>query len=122
MTGIGGIGSGAGLGLIGPEAPILSPNVQAPNANAPSLEIAPVADAQQDAAPSFESIFSKMINEASAKDNVAATKIDALASGASDDIHGTMIASKEAEISVKMVATIRNRLIDAFHEIWRTSV
>jgi flagellar hook-basal body complex protein FliE len=33
-----------------------------------------------------------------------------------------MIAMKEAEISVKLVGSIRNKLIDAFHELWRTSV
>jgi flagellar hook-basal body complex protein FliE len=71
---------------------------------------------------SFGGVFGKMVDEASALDRTAAQKIDALASGASDDLHGTMIAAKEAEISVKLVSSIRNKLLDAFHEIWRTSV
>jgi len=45
-----------------------------------------------------------------------------LAAGLSDDIHGTMIASQEAQISVRLVGSIRNKLLDAFHELWRTSV
>lgn len=45
-----------------------------------------------------------------------------LAAGLTDDIHGTMIASREAQISVRLVGSIRNKLLDAFHEIWRTSV
>ena len=48
--------------------------------------------------------------------------MDALASGAGDDLHGTMIAVKEADISVKLVASIRTKLLDAFNEIWKTSV
>ena len=59
---------------------------------------------------------------ASALDKVAAEKVQALAAGATDDIHGTMIAVKEAEISVKLVGSIRNKLLDAFHELWRTNV
>lgn len=45
-----------------------------------------------------------------------------LAAGLTDDIHGTMIASREANISVRLVGSIRNKLLDAFHELWRTSV
>jgi flagellar hook-basal body complex protein FliE len=71
---------------------------------------------------SFGGVFAKMVDEASTLDRTAAQKMDALASGASDDLHGTMIATKEAEISVKLVSSIRNKLLDAFHEIWRTSV
>ena len=44
------------------------------------------------------------------------------AAGATDDLHGTMIAVKEAEIGVRLVGAIRNKLLDAFHEIWRTGV
>jgi flagellar hook-basal body complex protein FliE len=33
-----------------------------------------------------------------------------------------MIAVKEAEISLKLVGSVRNRLIEAFQEIWRTNV
>jgi flagellar hook-basal body complex protein FliE len=71
---------------------------------------------------SFGGVLAKMVDDASALDRTAAQKIDALASGASDDLHGTMIAAKEAEISVKLVSSVRNKLLDAFHEIWRTSV
>ena len=46
----------------------------------------------------------------------------AVARGVLDDLHGTMISAKEAEISLHLVGTIRNKLLDAFHEIWRTSV
>jgi flagellar hook-basal body complex protein FliE len=48
--------------------------------------------------------------------------VEALASGAADDLHGTMISVKEADIAVKLVGTVRNKLLDAFNELWRTSV
>jgi flagellar hook-basal body complex protein FliE len=70
----------------------------------------------------FATLVSNAIGEANVLDAKAGAKVDALQSGASDDIHGTMIAAKEAEISVKLLGSIRNHLLDAFQEIWRTSV
>lgn len=57
-----------------------------------------------------------------AADHAATARVEALAAGATDDLHGTMIAVKEAEIGVRLVGAIRNKLLDAFHEIWRTGV
>ena len=71
---------------------------------------------------SFAGILMDTVQEANASDHVASSKAAALASGLSDDIHGTMISAKEAEISMKLVGSIRSKLLDAFHEIWRTSV
>src|SRR5260221_2636366 len=67
-------------------------------------------------------VLAKMVDEANTADRTAAAKVEALASGASDDLHGTMISVKEAELSIKLVGSVRNKLLDAFHEIWRTSV
>ena len=71
---------------------------------------------------SFGGVLAKMVDEANTADRTASAKVDALAAGASDDLHGTMISVKEAEISMKLVGSVRNKLLDAFHEIWRTSV
>ena len=71
---------------------------------------------------SFGDVLTKTVTNASTDDHVASQKVDALAAGVSDDLHGTMISVKEAEISMKLVGSIRNKLIDAFQELWRTSV
>jgi len=71
---------------------------------------------------SFGDIFAQMVQQANQADAVATAKVDALARGTNDDIHGTMIATKEADISIKLVGSIRNKLLDAFNEIWKTSV
>lgn len=71
---------------------------------------------------SFGDIFAQVVAQASQADAVATQKVDALARGVNDDLHGTMIATKEADISIKLVASIRNKLLDAFNEIWKTSV
>jgi flagellar hook-basal body complex protein FliE len=71
---------------------------------------------------SFGSFLSGAIDEANRADLSASQKVDALASGAVDDLHGTMISVKEAEIAIKLVGTVRNKVLDAFQELWRTSV
>jgi flagellar hook-basal body complex protein FliE len=71
---------------------------------------------------SFGDLFAKTVEDANQADHVAAAKVDALARGASDDLHGTMIAVKEADISIKLVGAMRNKLLDAFQELWKTSV
>ena len=75
-----------------------------------------------EAGASFESVLTDAVGQANALDQAAAVKSQALASGAIDDLHGTMISLKEADIAVKLVGTVRNKILDAFQELWRTSV
>ena len=79
-------------------------------------------EAQAAEGPSFSAVLQKMVEGASAQENTAVAKAEALAAGRTDDLHGTMIAMKEADISLKLVGNVRNKLLDAFHELWRTSV
>jgi len=83
---------------------------------------APSQAGEGQAAPSFGSVLGDAVAEANRLDQQAAQKVDALASGAIDDLHGTMISVKEADISMKLVGSVRNKILDAFQELWRTSV
>jgi flagellar hook-basal body complex protein FliE len=71
---------------------------------------------------SFSDVLMGAVDSANRMDAVASGKVDALARGMSDDLHGTMIAVKEADVSIKLVAAVRNKLLDAFTELWKTSV
>lgn len=72
--------------------------------------------------PSFASVLEETALAASDKVHEAEQKTAALAAGTSDDLHGTMITAKEAEISMKLVGSVRDKLMDAFHELWRINV
>jgi flagellar hook-basal body complex protein FliE len=74
------------------------------------------------AEPSFGAVLEKTAMVASAKEREAVSKAEALAQGRLDDLHGTMITMKEADISLKLVGSIRDKLLDAFHELWRINV
>jgi len=82
----------------------------------------PASSTTTGAGLTFSDVLGQVVENANHMDAFASSKVEALARGASDDLHGTMIAVKEAEISVKLVGTIRNKLLDAFNEIWKTSV
>jgi flagellar hook-basal body complex protein FliE len=70
----------------------------------------------------FGAILEKTVLSANAKEREATAKAEALAAGRIDDLHGTMITMKEADISLKLVGSVRDKLMDAFHELWRINV
>jgi flagellar hook-basal body complex protein FliE len=45
-----------------------------------------------------------------------------IAEGRSDDIHGTMIELSKASIETRLAVNVKDKIIDAFYEIWRMSV
>ena len=83
--------------------------------------LAPEVTRKPDSIP-FASVLGGMLEAANSAQFRADAASAAFAAGKSDDIHGTMIAVKEAEISTRLTATVRNKLLDAFYELWRMSV
>ncbi len=70
--------------------------------------------------------FADLLKDAVASANQAASvaeqKTQDFATGAVDDIHGTMIAVKQADIELKLVANVRNKLVEAFNDLWRMNI
>ncbi|MBX3186759.1 MAG: flagellar hook-basal body complex protein FliE [Labilithrix sp.] len=105
------------LPLSGPELALTPAEASRPDATT-SSPFAPTEGTSVD----FSGVLERTVDEANRLHAVAAAKTDALARGASDDLHGTMISVKEAEISMKLVGAVRNKLLDAFHELWRINL
>lgn len=74
------------------------------------------------AASPFEKLLTDSINQTNDKLQIAEQAASDFASGKSDDIHGTMIAVTQADIQLRLVGSMRNRVIEAFNEIWRMQV
>lgn len=70
----------------------------------------------------FGDVLHDAVNRVNSMAQRSTQQVQALAAGASDDIHGTMISVQEATIGVRLLGSVRNKLLDAFHEVWRTSV
>jgi flagellar hook-basal body complex protein FliE len=55
-----------------------------------------------------------------AENEAAATRaIQTFANGAQGNLHETLLAVDKAEISLKLLVTVRNRLVDAYREVMR---
>lgn len=70
----------------------------------------------------FGEVLVSAVKEANSAQKTASAQAEAVAKGAIDDLHGTMITMKEADISLKLVGSVRNKLLDAFHELWRINL
>ena len=70
----------------------------------------------------FANFLSQAVQSTNQKQEVSDKMMADFATGKLDDIHGTMIAVKEADIELRMVANVRNKLVDAFNDLWRMSI
>lgn len=70
--------------------------------------------------------FGDTLNEAIDKVNtlhqVADQKTEDIATGKSSNLHETMIAVEKADIAMKLMVQVRNKMIDAYQEIMKMQV
>jgi flagellar hook-basal body complex protein FliE len=85
-------------------------------------EVAPPSDPARDALSAAGDGFLDLVVRANQRSQHATHLSQALASGQSDDIHGTMIAVSEAAIQTRLMVNVKDKVMDAFYEIWRMSV
>jgi flagellar hook-basal body complex protein FliE len=77
---------------------------------------------QAPATQTMVSSFERMIDEVNQSQLTAETKINEAIAGKSKDITGTVIAMEKADISMKMLMAVRNKMISAYEEIMRMQV
>ncbi|MCB9587294.1 MAG: flagellar hook-basal body complex protein FliE [Polyangiaceae bacterium] len=70
----------------------------------------------------FAHVLESVIAPANEKALSAANAAEEFAAGRRDDIHGTMLALSEADIELKFASNVRNKVVDAFYEIWRMNI
>ena len=79
-------------------------------------------EAVHDGLPTFGAVMEGVVSAANTQTNFAANLAESFAAGARDDIHGTMIALSKADIELRFVGSVRNKVIDAFYELWRMQI
>jgi len=70
----------------------------------------------------FNELLASAAASANQRINQGQAAGEAFAAGATDDIHGTMIALSQGDIELKLVGSVRNKVIDAFYELWRMQI
>ena len=67
----------------------------------------------------FAEQVKSFVSEVDGLQKTADAKADQFASGKSNDIHGTMISVEQAEISLRLIANVRNRVVEMYREVMR---
>lgn len=76
--------------------------------------------------PAAEGGFAEALEGAIRGVEASQQKADAglrgVASGQDVDLHGTMIALEEANISLRTMASVRDKVVDAYQTIWNMQI
>jgi flagellar hook-basal body complex protein FliE len=91
--------------------------------------IAPHTHIGREAAPAAEPVatgFESMVKDALVKTNDQINQAEQagseFAAGRVDDIHGTMLELSKADIELRFAGNVRNKVTDAFYELWRMQI
>ena len=68
---------------------------------------------------SFAEQVQDVLEEVNASQVSAENAAEAFASGERNDMHGTMIALEQADITLRLVSNVRSRLVEAYREVMR---
>ncbi|HHV71200.1 MAG: flagellar hook-basal body complex protein FliE [Thermoanaerobacteraceae bacterium] len=68
---------------------------------------------------SFKNIFTQVINDVNALQKESERLSSMLALGQVEDVHQVTIATEKASLALQLTVEIRNKLVDAYHEIMR---
>jgi flagellar hook-basal body complex protein FliE len=73
-------------------------------------------------APSFGEAMREVLESTNRLQEQADNEIQALAVGKNGDLHKTMIAMEEADVSFQLLMQIRNKIVAAYQEIMRMQI
>lgn len=65
--------------------------------------------------------FANMLRDAISTDAKAEQSVQSYAVGETQNLHETMIALQKADITISLITTVRNKLLDAYREVMRMS-
>lgn len=104
-----------GLPPVQPQFEIRPPSIVGP----PPSEGAPPA---KGVGQTFSDYLEAQINHVNRMQREADTTVASVATGQSNNVHEMMIALDKADVSFRMLARLRNKVVDAYQEIMRLSV
>jgi len=82
----------------------------------------PQADKPGTGKENFASLLNAYVNQVNQDEKAADKAAVALASGDSKNTSETLLAIQKADLSFKMMLSVRNKLVDAYREVSRMNV
>ncbi len=87
-----------------------------------NLKLDPTTPSTKEAGVSFADTLKQAVNNVNEMHVDADRKAQELATGKTDDIAGVMLASEKADIALRVMVQVRNKIIDAYQEIMKMQV
>jgi len=84
--------------------------------------IVPAGNVDSPGAGGFLDTLKNAIGKANDVQMQASQAVDALVTGQTQDLHQTMVALQQADVSFQLMMQIRNKLVTAYEEIQRMQV
>ncbi|MBC7420791.1 MAG: flagellar hook-basal body complex protein FliE [Bdellovibrio sp.] len=76
----------------------------------------------KDAGPSFADTLKEAVGNVNQLHLDSDKKMQELSTGRTDDIAGVMLAAEKADIALRAMVQVRNKIIDAYQEIMKMQV
>jgi flagellar hook-basal body complex protein FliE len=70
----------------------------------------------------FKDVLKEALQDVDQAQKVSDQQIQKVISGEIQDVHTAMIAMQKADLSFQMMMQVRNKLIEAYHEVMRMQV
>lgn len=99
----------------------LQSGLEAPSLDDFELGARPAAPGAASGA-SFKDVLARQIGEVNALEAEADRAITGLANGTSGNVHEALIAMQRAELSMRLLVQVRNKLVEALDETMRMQV
>ena len=80
------------------------------------------SDAKKENADNFSDILKNALNSVNSAQFEADEAVKQVLAGESKDIHETMIALQKADVSLKLMLEVRNKILEAYQEVMRTQM
>ena len=77
---------------------------------------------RKNSGPSFADKLQEAVQDVDELQKVADLRIERFASGEEVDVHGMMIALQEADISLKVLGSFRNKFVEAYKGLVNMSI
>ncbi|MBD9370924.1 flagellar hook-basal body complex protein FliE [Xanthomonas sp. XNM01] len=82
----------------------------------------PAANPRENGTADFGGLFTRALNGVDAQAHAASRQVEAVETGASDDLIGAMLASQQAGLSFSMLVQVRNKVMSAFDDVMKMTV
>jgi flagellar hook-basal body complex protein FliE len=81
-----------------------------------------IPNSGQEPSQSFAASLQNAVNSVNTAQKDSDHQMQELATGKSQNIHETMIASEKADIALRLMVQVRNKMIEAYQEMMRMQV